>query len=297
MVGSGFAHRRIRQLKKSVAILAYHNIVPRGESPIGELSLHLPVADFADQLDRLCESHEVVPLDRAFEAGHDRTKPCAVITFDDAYLGAVTSGAEELGKRGLTATVFLNPGCLGSDGFWWDRLSDPVTGSVAEAVRCYALEELGGETERVLRWAAGEKLAVREVPDFARPAPRDLIVDRDTRELPGSARVFSFGSHTWSHAYLPGLDAASTSREIVSARSWMESWIERPSSWLSYPYGAASEGAEAVAAGQHVGALLVSGGRAPIPLPAAVRFRTPRINVPAGVSPEGFVLRLAGVVD
>ncbi len=47
--------------------LAYHNIVPTGERPTGESSLHLPQRQFATHLDLIASAARVVPLDSLFE--------------------------------------------------------------------------------------------------------------------------------------------------------------------------------------------------------------------------------------
>src|SRR5690606_35559597 len=86
----------IRRVRPSDLILAYHNVVPEGESAAGDRSLHLPVADLRSQLDRLTRTHDVVPLASLLDPGVERNRPRVAITFDDAYRGAITCGVDEL---------------------------------------------------------------------------------------------------------------------------------------------------------------------------------------------------------
>ena len=63
LVDSGIARARVRSPKVAIAILAYHNIVPHGEAPAGDRSLHLAQQAFADHLDCLATTHDIVHLD------------------------------------------------------------------------------------------------------------------------------------------------------------------------------------------------------------------------------------------
>src|SRR5690349_11770100 len=152
LVRSGVAFG-VRTLRSSPGvILAYHNIVPRGERADGDGSLHLSADVFGQHLDALLESHDVVSLTEVTVAREGGGRPRAAITFDDAYAGAVKAGLAELRSRGLPATIFVAPGRLGRQTFWWDALADD--GAVPPRVREYALEMLAGQQERVLAWAA-----------------------------------------------------------------------------------------------------------------------------------------------
>jgi len=64
--------------------------------------------------------------------------------------------------------------------------------------------------------------------------------------------------------------------------------------WLSYPYGLASRTVEAAAAAAgYTGALALGGGWF---VPARVNcYAVPRVNVPSGLSLNGFVLRTSGL--
>ena len=70
-----------------------------------------------------------------------------------------------------------------------------------------------------------------------------------------------------------------------------------PLLWLSYPYGLTSPtAAQAVERAGYVGAFLVEGGWLPRQQRFYHPFALPRLNVPAGLSVEGFQLRLSGLL-
>src|SRR5690606_8872381 len=95
----GPARWALRGAGRRPLILAYHNIVPDGIARCGEGSLHLSRTAFTEQLDHLVSTHEIVALDALWERRDPGGgRPLAVITFDDAYRGAVTLGVAELAR-------------------------------------------------------------------------------------------------------------------------------------------------------------------------------------------------------
>ena len=60
---SGLTRAARRRLGDATVVLAYHNVVPDGETVRGDRSLHLPRREFARQLDLIRRTHEVVPLE------------------------------------------------------------------------------------------------------------------------------------------------------------------------------------------------------------------------------------------
>ena len=269
-------------------ILAYHNIVPQHEPVFGERNLHLPLQDLCRQLDLLQETHQVVGLDRLAERPDSDGRPRAVITFDDAYCGAVTIGVSEVVKRGLSATVFVSPALLGGCVFWWDALADPTNGRISPDLRRQAHG----------RWAGGQDVVARGADD--RRSGRDIPLHATCASLGDLQQAalqpgISLASHTWSHPDLTRLKHDEVAYQLSSSLEWLRKRFEQVIPWLSYPYGRSSPGVRrAVPAAGYQGAVLVEGG--------GVRDRckvdpyaVPRVNVPAGVSLEGFMLRVAGL--
>lgn len=266
-----------------VAILAYHNVVPDDLAPSGDRSLHLRLADFRAQLDMLQEHYELVGLG---DLGRESAgRPRAAITFDDAYRGAVTIGLDEVRARGLPATIFVCPGRLGGDAFWWDRLAEGA--GLPSHLRAHVLEELEGR----------EDLVTEQIPrqPGQRALPRTLLpatVDELRAALGDRVTV---ASHTWSHPNLARVGADTRRSEMNLAREWLLT-SRLPGvllGHLSFPYGlwSAEVRADAEALG-YSWMYRVDGGLAAIGAGAIPRV-VPRMNVPAGLSLRGFELLLA----
>jgi peptidoglycan/xylan/chitin deacetylase (PgdA/CDA1 family) len=280
-------------------VLMYHNIVPEGAPEGGERSLHLGQRAFAAQLDFLAQTCEVVPLERLVDGRSRATGRIRVaITFDDAYAGAITVGAEELAKRGMPATIFVPPGLLGRHP-WWDVVANQTDGEIDPVVRDELLTKGGGREEPALATAAGglvggsggdEALATPIQP------PENLRIAQPDQVLQVSKRAgFTIGSHTWTH---PNLSAASEEDlrvELERPLVWLRELIGSPIQFVSYPYGLSSPRVEEAArrAGYSAG-FLAGGGWLP-DARALDRFALPRFNIPSGLSADGFELRLSGL--
>ena len=293
LVGSGAARAARRLNAGRGLVLAYHNIVPDGAAPDGDTSLHLPQRQFAWQLEHLAAHCTVVSLDRllAGPAAPD-PRPLVAVTFDDAYLGTVTAGVEELARRGLPATIFVAPAFVGGGSFWWDRLSARGTSGPAPGVRSHALAECRGREADVKAWAAAAGVPSRDVEPHMRVAGEEEL---------GSAlrhRGLTLASHTWSHPNLARLSSPDElARELALPLEWLrDRFAAAARPWLAIPYGISSpEVARAAEAAGYRAAFRVSGGW----LPAERRdaFSLPRLNVPAGLSRNGFALRCAGMLS
>jgi peptidoglycan/xylan/chitin deacetylase (PgdA/CDA1 family) len=292
LVASGVARLARRRFQGRTLILAYHNIVPAGLSPVGESSLHLPEEVFTAQLDALLRTHDVVPLSSIL--GHrplPARRPRVVITFDDAYRGAVTAGIRALARRGLPATVFVCPGFVGSreNTFWWDSLCRHGSAGLSEGDRHEALTTHQGDDTAVRRWALSSGYGTQPVPWYA-----SVASEKDLEAAVRSAGI-TLGSHSWSHRNLAALDAQRLADELARPLQWLRARFHPVEEVLAYPYGLASPAVErATAAAGYRAGLRISGGwirdHAPTP------YATPRLNVPAGLSPNGFALRVSGIL-
>lgn len=273
-----------RRASDKVVILAYHNIVPAGQRISGcDSSLHLSQEEFSRQLDVLQETHSIVPLESVFLPGHPEERPRAAITFDDAYEGALSAGVGEVVRRDLPATVFVSPGILGQQ-MWWDLLAHQD--SPSREARRFLLTTLGGDREAVLAWAAQTGKPLRSCPFRIANETEVLAAARH----PGIA----LGSHTWSHRNLSVLTGAELETELIRPLEWLGARLGTQEWSLSYPYGSYSAHVErAAAAAGYAMALRVDGGACPRSTRA--RHALPRVNIPAGLSLDGFRLRLAGL--
>lgn len=291
LVGSGTAAILRRLHRTDAVILAYHNVVEDESPDAGDSALHLRRSDLINQLEMLARTHEIVPLDRLISEDRNvRARPRAALTFDDAYHGAVTIAVPEIAMRGHPVTVFVSPSFLDGGVFWWDALADSGGNGLDPETRAVVLDQLAGDTVRAKQWAAGTgKLWNDDLPATHK------CVSTSKLERAASMPEVTLGSHTWTHANLTRISDAQLREELTRPLNWLRERFERVSGILCYPYGSYSAGIEAAAAGlgYHSG-LRVEGGTLRGDRVAA--FSAPRINVPARLSRDGFLLRTAGLL-
>jgi peptidoglycan/xylan/chitin deacetylase (PgdA/CDA1 family) len=299
LAGLGTSTLRARLHPRKVAILSYHNVVPDADPPLGDTSLHLPLSRFRAQMDALVRHFRVVPLDAllaesvepGIEGGEGIGEAHGIrvaITFDDAYRGAMELGLPELASRDLPATAFVCPGLLGSEGFWWDRLADPAAGGVPAPLRSHVLERLGGRQEEAVAWARRENIPLREMPALYRPGSPE--------EVEEASAFCSLGAHTWSHVNLATIPEGEARVELDRSLSWLrEREMDIPHT-LSYPYGLSSPAVRALAARLGFAAgFLVEGGPAAPGVLVDAPFLIPRLNIPRGLTLDGFMARVSGL--
>jgi peptidoglycan/xylan/chitin deacetylase (PgdA/CDA1 family) len=288
LVGSGLPRLTLGRHRGATLVLAYHNVVPAGDHAFGDRSLHLSQQTFAQQLDVLVETCEVAALEDVLEAAPTRDRPRIVLTFDDAYQGALTAGVEELVARGLPATVFVTPAFVGGKSFWWDDFAAARGGELGAAFRNYALDQLAGCDADIRRWAAQEAINTGTIAWHEHAASEAQL------QAALAKSEVSLASHTWSHPNLARLHGSELDAELETSWAWLRERFARVLPWISYPYGRHSRDTEAAAARNgYAGALLIDGGWVGKTIE---RYSIPRLNVPAGISADGFRLRVSGLL-
>ncbi len=274
-----------RRMVGRTLILAYHNVVPDQIQGQGDQSLHLAVSDFLRQVDLIQQYGEIRPLADLLAAAPDGGRPQIAITFDDAYRGAVELALPELERRGLPSTVFVAPGLLGCRSFWWDEVAS-IREGLAGDIRRRALEDHGGRHEAIRAGISTPPLA------GALPAYYGCAGEDQLRALIRLGQV-TLAAHSWSHPNLARLDADELATELSRPLDWLKATAVATLPVLAYPYGISSPTvALAVERAGYQAGLLVGGGW--FTPPASHRWAIPRYNVPAGISDDGFRLRLSG---
>jgi peptidoglycan/xylan/chitin deacetylase (PgdA/CDA1 family) len=278
-----------RALRQRAVVFAYHDVVPDRWGGGGDRSLHLTIGDFRAQLDILQATHEIVPLRQLLRsASTARTRPRAAITFDDAYRGAVTVGLPELARRRLPSTVFVTPDFLDGAAFWWDELSSPTRG-LDPATRAAALEALRGDDQAIRTWAADRHAPVWAAAPEARGA---AIADL---EVATRGSGVALGAHTWRHPNLVRVSNERLTQELRQPLAWLrERFPACTVPLLAYPYGSFDARViRAAGAAGYEAAFAIDGGWVPAQIDKP--FAIPRVNVPAGISANGFALRASGL--
>ena len=288
LLGAGLgAIGRLRHRRRRL-VLAYHNIVPTGAAPAADASLHLAQERFARHLDLLRDQTEVLPLPDLLREGPGEVsdRPRVAITFDDAYQGALSAGLAELRRRELPATVFVAPAFVGGHGFWWDELPE---GDGAGQFRDRALRDWHGQDARPVALQpvarAGELVGQRALVEGGQvgmaPGMR-AQVQPGVVQRGGELRLRDAAGMRRRRGGAPAGDG----HRLPDARVLPV---------ISYPYGLSSPRVErAAAAAGYTHGLRVTGGWMPPATGSATPYAVPRLNVPAGLTPEGFRLRLAG---
>ena len=273
-----------RRSRGRSVVVAYHNIIPNDELMTGDPGAHLRLSDFQQHLDLLSRHFQVVPLEEVFTPQAVDGPLRIAITFDDAYRGTILLGLPELVKRQLPATVFIPTGLLGKGPFWWDEFE--FSGWEGERI---PLRQLRGHYPAVRAWALASGWKPRPQGPFQIPAS-----EAEFLAAASSAVGIRFGTHTVSHRNLSELSEQEVRDELETSLEWFSKRGISPSPWLSYPYGLTGPHVEAGAKECGLeGALTITGG--PVRPPVDNRFRAPRVNVPAGVSQQGLMLRIFGL--
>jgi len=288
LVDTGIAALARKWQASSGVILAYHNIIPAGEASAGERVLHMPQAEFARQLDRLTETHEIIRLDQ-LPCADESDRPYAAITFDDAYRGALTAGLDELRARDLPATYFVCPGLLDGRTFWWDAIASREAGLLPAKIRRLALSELEGRQDRILQWADREGIRRGAVPPYCRSASY-----AELSEAAGEPGI-TIGSHTWSHPNLKCIDAGEGRRDLKSARKWLTRNLSSVIPWLAYPYGLAPTDAPGLLPAGEEFALTIESRLIDVENLDFDPRLLPRVNISASLSLSRFELLVSGL--
>ncbi len=272
-------------MRRRALVLAYHNVVPDGLAGRGDRSLHLPMSTFLRQLDLLQAHCRVLTLVDILAGVRDNERPVVAITFDDAYRGAVEHALPELSRRGLPGALFVAPGLLGAQSLWWDELA-AVPGGVSATLRATILESDAGRQN-----AARERIAARARSTLL-PECYHCASEEQTLDL-ASEGSLALGAHSWGHPNLTRIDGEALASELAKPLEWLRARSKLVIPVLAYPYGIQSPEVEAAArrAG-YASALLVEGGW--LPSDGVNQWAVPRYNVPAGLSDDGFMIRLSG---
>lgn len=277
-----------RGLRARALVLAYHNVIESGLGNIGDASLHIPLPLFRRHLDAVERYCDVVPLSAAIGRAPEGSRPRIAITFDDAYRGCLRLALAELARRRLPATVFVPPAFVPNGTFWWDDLGR-LAGGVSDAARAVALDECRGRDDEVRR------RYYSQLPQAPPDADMQCATLDELRSALATGNV-TLGSHTWSHPNLARATPAELADELARPLAWLRNHFpDGCVPMISYPYGLESPAVRAAAkAAGYTHGFLVTGGW--LPHHAADPFALPRLNVPAGMSPDGLALRLSGLL-
>ena len=240
-------------------VLLYHRVA---EDPIDSQLLSVSPKNFEGHLKELKTNYRVVPLRQLLhEVQIRQTRPNTVaLTFDDGYLDNLTEALPLLEKYQIHATIFATAGNIEQGrGFWWDKLEYLFLGqhslpkildvsddekeykwplcTVQQRLIAYdqitallkgkSNNEVEAFVQGLLQWAC-----LRVNVDCGKP-----VLSISQLQQVSQSPWIEIGAHTLTHARLGALPVAQQEKEIVDSRKKLESWIGKPVTLFSYPYG------------------------------------------------------------
>jgi len=252
--GALAALRRTRA--RELAVVMFHGVAAQ-PLPFANWC-HLPLAEFARQIDFLAEHYTVLGLAEAvtrLEQRRPLPRSPVVITFDDGYRSVLTAAAPLLARHGMPATVFLVTGLIDSGqppwtdllyhalertvvaqvhhgGRAWDVRTPQARLAAHEAWRTHLKAVANDDREAYLRDLVGQ-LGVTT------PVPRDSVLATlgwDEIETLRATGLFEFGSHTHTHPLLARCSPAVQEDELRRSRSILQERLGR-CDFVAYPNG------------------------------------------------------------
>ncbi len=250
--GFPFVRRRIH---RNLQILTYHRVSDRPDSFLPAIS----VDAFRRQMNCLAERFEVLALDDAVEAlaVGDIPENAVVITFDDGYRDNLEHALPVLSELGLTATVFLVTGFIGTHRMLWhDRVFRALRQTREARLRGFvpgyevlsfaSPEERERSEDRILTFLKSlepefrdERVAALErtlrIAEPSTIGPRLMLDWDEVRQMQRAG--ISFGSHTVTHPILSRLHRDDVVREIEDSKVTIERETGLPVTAFAYPNG------------------------------------------------------------
>ena len=274
----------------------YHRVAPASADP---LDMRVAPERFAEQVQRLGELADVVPLTEIRDRGSSRR---VAITFDDGYLDNLTVAGPVLSEAGMPATLFVTRDESEPDRhFWWDRVEHLVLDEPADID--FLELEVGDRHLRVdVRTAAGweraaaalnrrlVRMSAAEIDHLVAQLdeqtggvewPCDVharLGDDHLRQLPGAG--FAIGGHTRTHRMLSTLSRSEQYDEVRGCRDALENVVGAPVTTFAYPFGGGDAyTSQTVRAVRDAGYELACTTDVACTRPRTHRYRVPRLPV------------------
>lgn len=245
-------------------VLMYHSVADAipGTDPF---DLHVSPGNFRNQIEALSKVARIISLT---ELGEDmaggRTPPDTVaLSFDDAYENNLSVAAPILQRAGAPATLFVCPGLLGRQHFWWDRLLETVvtanripSGSAGLPAVPASIDALllrlrahDSQESRVnLSLGLWQVLQMLDLDDidavlaglreqFEPRSAHGRIRPMRENEVRVAATYFDIGAHSLTHPPMTRLDSTTLFREASESKSACERLAGKPAAGFAYPFG------------------------------------------------------------
>lgn len=200
--------------------------------------------------------YDIVSLNDLWRHRHSKY-PLASITFDDGWRDNYTSAFPILHELGVSATVFVTTGKIGSNSPFWQQqlgrcfhsavsvlpiersrmfyelLSIPHNTAITEEVYYQTVKKwkLLDPSEREIKL----NMLIKAIGLITDSSERIFLSIEEIQEM--SQLGIDFGSHTVNHQILTLLSAELVKYELLESRLTLEEIVQKPVDILAYPNG------------------------------------------------------------
>ena len=218
--------------RRQTVVLLYHRIASVAPDP---WSLCVTPQHFEEHL-QVLRQYCRVRLDQITHGAWSWKTPTVAISFDDGYADNLHNAGPLLQRYETPATFFITTGGIDSrNEFWWDELERIVFrsgNSLSKYTELYEeLQPLQHDARNQLLGAMNGDGNDRE----CRPTHRSLT-SVELRKL-ATCELFEIGAHTVTHPLLAAQSAEAQRWELAESKRWIEEFLDRPVTSMSYPYG------------------------------------------------------------
>jgi len=250
----------LRQKGYPAIIINYHGFMrPNAKTMEDVPVVRMDIDDFGSQLKFLKRYFCIVPLDVMVKTLKEKKifeKPTIALTADDGYKDNYDLLFPVLKENGVSATIFLVTGFVGTDQkIWFEKLLNLITHSKVEKI---IFEELyPAEEFKLNSWFGKQRAYIRfkqKLKDLS-PKIRDEYIDKisrllgdppvdfgatmlswgQVREMAGAG--ITFGAHTVRHPILSKIPVKEAKEEIALSKEKIEKELGSKTCHFSYPNG------------------------------------------------------------
>jgi peptidoglycan/xylan/chitin deacetylase (PgdA/CDA1 family) len=314
--GSALKLLRRRAAVQGIAVLMYHDVAD--ESLDVDAWALVRKDMFVRQLEYLREHYDILSLSEALGAmpeASERTRPIAVLTFDDGCTGNLEHVLPAVERLCVPITVFVASGHIRTgEPYWFDRIVNAVQTDTRLSVdltgfglKTYEFNDSRG----VENWNR-----IRELLDALKQVDRDVqlavaaavetAAQATVRRAPAAfrpldvngvaalsrSRWVTIGAHSDCHRILSRLPLDVARESIVTSRSLLREWTGQDVRYFAYPSNTYNPGVVALLAEVGFDAACAGGER--IWRQHDSRLLIPRISVGRYDSFDTFRVQLAG---
>ena len=247
-----------RANRQRLTVLLYHGVRSSGGKEQID-NLHVPEKEFRRQMTWLRRKFTPVTLEQAMDGLEGRAPlpdRAALVTFDDAYRNNLKVAAPILAELGVPAVLFVPTQFVGAENMYWNEELEARL--LATTVLAVKVPVAGGRwlwlrniDERRSAFQALSPLLQGMSPNARERAWADLREQLhggdpqavheprlnwdELQQLKNFG--FTIGSHTVSHALLPGLPDEQVERELEQSKATLETRLGSSVDAFAYPNG------------------------------------------------------------